>query len=299
MGKSVGALIEYAEKRFVEEQLSFGHGTDNAFDEAVWLVLAAAQISGDELESIWSTELTPIQESAARALIAKRINTRLPAAYLTNEAQFAGLSFYVDERVIVPRSHLGEFIPGRFSPWLRDRGINHILDLCTGSGCIAIALAKVFPDAKVWASDICDDALAVAAINVQRHRLADRVQLVRSDLFKAIPRICFDLIVSNPPYVSTDAMNHLPPEYQAEPPSALEAGEWGLESLRVIFARAHEFLGKEGTLIVEAGSAASAVEHLYPSVPFVWLTGSDGESRVCVLSKAELVQYFAGTDAFQ
>lgn len=292
MDKTVGELVRWAEQCFLAEKLCFGHGTDNAFDEAVWLVLTGAQLSDDDIETVWETELVTTTIDAVRDLVHSRIRSRKPAAYLTHEACFAGLRFFVDERVVVPRSYIGEFIPGCFSPWLKNPSVSRVLDLCTGSGCIAVGLANVFPTAQVWASDISEDALAVAAINVQRHGFEARVHLIRSDLFDTIPPVGFDLIVANPPYVSTRAMGKLPPEYRAEPAVALAAGKRGLDVLDRIFACAHEFLTPDGSLIVEAGSASAVVEQTYPNVPFPWLTASDGESRVCIFSRPELMRHF-------
>ncbi|MDH3687898.1 MAG: 50S ribosomal protein L3 N(5)-glutamine methyltransferase [Gammaproteobacteria bacterium] len=296
MTTTVGDLVQWADRRLTQHELCFGHGTDNAFDEAAWLVLSVAKKSAVDLQTAWDIEVSPAQTSTLKTLIEERIRSRKPTAYLINEAHFAGLRFYVDERVIVPRSYLGEFIPDRFCPWFENKSVGRVLDLCTGSGCIAIALAKAFPTADVWASDVSQDALAVAAINLKRHQLEERVHLVRSNFFTAIPCRDFDFIVSNPPYVCTEIMRTLPPEYRAEPPLAMEAGESGLDAVAEIFHQAYRFLTDDGILIVEAGSAAMAVESRYPNVPFTWLTTADAQSGVCLLTKTELVQYFAKLD---
>jgi ribosomal protein L3 glutamine methyltransferase len=275
--------------------LHFGHGTDNPDDEALWLVLEALDACDTDSEINWERQLTETQWRAVGRLCERRIETRRPLAYLLNRAWFAGEPFYVDERVIVPRSHLGEWIPERFSPWVTDRPHQRLLDLCAGSGCIAIALAKAFPEAKVDAVDVSADALAVARINVENHQLQDRIQLIESNLFERLADRRYDLIVCNPPYVDADEIALFPPEHRCEPDIAFRAGAAGTEIIHRILNRAADLLLPHGVLVVEAGSAALALEARYPRVPFTWLTSSNGDSVVFLFSREELI---AHRDAF-
>ncbi|MDP6530294.1 MAG: 50S ribosomal protein L3 N(5)-glutamine methyltransferase [Arenicellales bacterium] len=283
--------VAQVERRLADGGLYFGHGTDNAFDEAVWLVLAAVGLDAGADQIPWHKTLTDTEQAQVEALLTKRIRTRRPLAYLINQAWFAGLEFFVDERAIVPRSHLGEWIVGRFAPWLADRPIASILDLGTGSGCIAVALAHAFPAARVDASDLSSDALAVAAINTRRHDIVDRVRLLRSNLFTGLAGQRYDLIVCNPPYVSDAIMGELPDEYSYEPALAFAGGSEGLDFIDSLLREARTHLTDEGTLVVEAGSAKAAVEAAWPQVPFTWLTSRNGESVVFLLGAQELQQY--------
>jgi len=255
------------------------------------LVLHAADLDPETVDVDNRIVLAADQIAAVEALLNTRIRTRKPLAYLINEAWFAGLRFFVDERVIVPRSHLGEWLIDGFQPWVEADRIERALDLGCGSGCIAVALAQAFPAARVEASDISADALAVARINLDRHGVADRVGLLRSDLFANLRGRRYDLIVSNPPYVDTRTMQALPAEYRCEPEIAFAAGDDGLDILARILAQARGFLSDRGTLIVEAGSAARALEARYSRVPFTWLSSSSDESVVFLLSAAELDRY--------
>jgi len=281
-------LIHWAADRFEAAGLHFGHGTDNALDEAAWLVGHAMGVSPEELEQALDVAPDDDVRVAAVALIARRMDERVPAAYLTGEAWFAGLPFYVDRRVIVPRSHLAEPVLERFEPWIESGRVRRILELCTGSGCIAVALALAFPDARIDATDLSTDALDVARQNVARHGVSDRVRLVQGDLFEAVPGNVYDLIVSNPPYVPETALNAFPPEYLNEPRVALAAGPAGLDIVARILAEAAGHLSPGGVLAVEVGDTAAALEAAYPRVPFTWLATSYGEVGVFVLSKEEL-----------
>jgi ribosomal protein L3 glutamine methyltransferase len=282
-------------ERMEEAGLYFGHGTDNALDEAAWLAAAALHIPHDELDARADDALTAAQLADLEALLQQRIDTRKPLAYLLHEAWFAGRRFYVDERVIVPRSHLGEFIRDRFQPWLEPQRVQRALDLCTGSGCIAVALAEAFPQAAIDAADIAADALAVARINVDAHGLARRVQLVQSDLFAALAGERYDLIVTNPPYVDAADMAELPTEYRHEPAIALASGEHGLDAIIHILAHAPAHLTAHGLLAAEVGNSCTALQAAFPSVPFTWLTTATGDESVFVLSAEELTRHH---DAF-
>lgn len=269
-----------------------GHGTDNVLDEAAWLVGGVLEVSPSELEQQLDQALAAPPRLRLQALIAERIATRKPAAYLLHEAWFAGLPFYVDERVIVPRSLTAEFIQEQFAPWIDAGRVHRILDLCTGSGCMAIACALVFPQAQVDAVDLSNDALAVARINVERHRVGERVRLLCSDLFAALAGERYDVIVSNPPYVPAAELDALPPEYGFEPRLALFAEQEGLAIVLRILRQARHYLEPGGILIVEAGNSREALERALSEVPFVWLTTSSGDESVFMLSAEDLGRYF-------
>ncbi len=285
------ACVEWVEKQLELNDLFFGHGTDNAFDEAVWLTLHAARLNVGSFSDEWEGEIDASQLDKIQALLQQRIETRKPLAYLINQAWFAGDEFYVDERVIVPRSHLGEWIPERFEPWVDSTNVKSILDLCCGGGCIAIAMAKAFPDAQIDACDLSNDALQVAQINAQKHDVTQRVKLIESDLFDALKNKRYDLIVSNPPYVDENTMATMPDEYQFEPAMAFSGGDDGLKLIEKILQQARTHLNDNGTLIVETGIAAPAVEQRYPDVPFTWLTSANGDSVIFLLSASELDEY--------
>jgi ribosomal protein L3 glutamine methyltransferase len=285
-------LVGQVEQQLVNAELFFGHGTDNAFDEAAWLVMSAAGIDPSAEPVDWQRALSDTQQSAVKQLAGRRIETRKPLAYLVRQAWFAGHEFYIDERAIIPRSHFGEWIPGRFEPWLGRTPVKAVLDLCTGSGCIAVAVALAFPEAKVDATDISIAALEVAAINIEQHGLGQRIRLLQGDLFNAIAKAArYDLIICNPPYVSDQSMAFFPAEHCFEPRLALAGGHNGLDFVRRILAEARWHLKKNGRLFVEAGSSAAAIEQIWPSVPFTWLTALMGESAVLMLTAVELDGY--------
>lgn len=291
--QTVEDFVRWGEQRLERARLVYGHGTDNPLDEAAWLVASTLKIPFDALDANRRLALSAEQQAAVRAIIDARITTRKPAAYLLKEAWFAGLRFYVDERVIVPRSHLGEFILERFEPWVVPGEVRRILDLCAGSGCIAIACAHAFPHARVDAADISPDALAVAEINVRAHRLADRVRLVQSDLFAALAGETYDLIVSNPPYVDCADMDALAPEYRHEPALALAAGESGLDAIVRILAEARTHLTATGALAAEVGNSCTALQAAFPEVPFTWLATASGDESVFLLTAAQLEEHAA------
>jgi ribosomal protein L3 glutamine methyltransferase len=291
--RTVADFIGWTERRFEESGLYFGHGTDNALDEAAWLVGSALKLAPHELDEHLDEELTAAQRDAIRALAQARIATRRPLAYLLKEAWFAGLKFYVDERVIVPRSLTAEFIQEQFQPWIDPEQVHRILDLCTGSGCMAVALAYAFPRARVDAADISRDALAVARINVENHGMGERVRPIRSDLFGALKNERYDLIVTNPPYVARAEMETLPLEYRHEPAQALESGGEGLDAVIRILARAPEHLTPGGILVAEVGNSGGALQEKFPAVPFTWLTTSSGDESVFLLAAEQLKAHHA------
>lgn len=285
-------LIELIGEKLDAEDLFFGHSTTNAWEEASWMCL---YVSGQEIDSDefdWDSALTPAQTQQLQSLIEQRIETRLPFAYMIREAWFCGLKFYVDERALVPRSYFGEWIPDQFAPWVNASGVHRALDLCTGSGCIAIALAYAFPDAEVHATELSEDALAVAQINVAQHQLSDRLKLHHGDLFADVQGK-YDLICSNPPYISNLRMDQLPEEFLCEPDMALRAGDDGLDLVDILLQQAADYLNDGGVLIVEVGTAALALEDKYPGLAFTWLSTEDEAMALFMLEKQQLVDFQA------
>lgn len=282
--------LRWAVSRFGEARLTFGHGTTNAYDEAVYLLLHALHLPLDRLEPFLDAHLAQSERGMLAQLFTRRIEDRVPAAYLTHEAWLGEFRFYVDERVVVPRSYLAELLPDALAPFVGDAAkVASALDLCTGSGCLAILLAHAYPNADVDAADISPEALAVAQRNVSDYGLADRINLVRSDLFSNLPEKSYDLVISNPPYVTTMAMESLPAEYRHEPPLALAAGDDGMDAVRTILRDAARFLSPDGVLVVEVGHNRDAAETAFPRLPFTWLATQDADDGVFLLRREELV----------
>ncbi|MGI9220680.1 MAG: 50S ribosomal protein L3 N(5)-glutamine methyltransferase [Woeseiaceae bacterium] len=286
--QTVEQLIRHYCERFEAADLAYGHGTDNALDEAAWMVFSRLQLSHDAAEEAYGQTVAVGAIAELDELASRRISEQLPMAYLLQSAWFAGLEFFVDERVLVPRSPIAELIAARFEPWLVADDVASIVDLGTGSACIAIALAKAFPTATVDAVDVSADALAVAAVNVERHELAERVTLVESDFFEALEGRKYDLIVSNPPYVDAADMNARATEFRHEPELGLAAGNDGLDSVNVILHHASRYLNDNGILVCEVGNSQQALESRYPGVAFVWLEFEHGGSGVFMLTKEQL-----------
>ena len=295
--KTLRDLLRYAVTRFQQEQLFFGHGNNNAYDEAAYLLLHGLHLPLDTLEPFLDAILLPDEMMHLMTLINRRIKERIPAAYLTQEAWMHGLRFYVDQRVIVPRSLIGELLQEKLAPWLPEPdGIQQVLELCTGSGCLAIMAALVFPQAQIDAVDISDDALQVAQRNRQDYQLEERITLYQGDLYQALEnaqasdhqRTVYDLIITNPPYVNEQAMQNLPAEYLAEPRLALAGGLDGMDLVRRIIAHAKTYLSPQGSLIVEIGNEYEHVMRAFPDLPFTWLPTSAGEDQVFLLHAQDL-----------
>ena len=281
--------LRWGTSRFLEAKLFFGHGCDNAYDEAAWLILHALHLPPDRLDPYLDARLTRHERIAVLELLQQRIARRLPAAYLTREAWQAGLRFYVDERVLIPRSYFADLLVEGFAPWVEDPwAIDSALDLCTGSGCLAILMAHAFPNAKVDAADISKDALEVAKRNIADYDLKERVRPVQGDLFAGLGKRKYDLIISNPPYVTAQAMNDLPPEYRHEPEGALAAGDDGLDIVRRILAGAKAHLKPHGLLAVEVGHNRAIMEDAFPDLPLTWLDTESGEGKIFMLQRTDL-----------
>ncbi|MDJ0832632.1 MAG: 50S ribosomal protein L3 N(5)-glutamine methyltransferase [Gammaproteobacteria bacterium] len=280
--------IRWASSEFYRHQLSFGHGFDKPLDEAVYLVLHALQLPWDWPAEYFDCALTEQEREQVYRLLMQRIETRQPAAYITHEAWFCGLPFYVDKRVLVPRSPIAELIEHHFEPWIDASRIQRILDLATGSGCIAIACQYAFPAAEVCASDLSPDALGVARINLEKHQLMESIQLYESDLFERIPAQQFDLIVSNPPYVDAEDMASLSDEFRAEPEIGLAAGEDGLDVVERLLQQAPDYLSEHGLLVVEVGNSQAAMMQRFADLPLTWIEFEHGGSGVFCISAADL-----------
>lgn len=283
--------VRWAASRFNEAGLFFGHGTDNALDEALALVLHALHLDHELAVDFLDSRVTGEEQAALLHLLQQRIERRVPAAYLIGEAHFAGLDFYVDDSVLIPRSPLAELIEQAFTPWLDPDQVSSVLDLCCGSGCIGIACAYAFPDALVDLSDISPAALDVAGRNIERHRLDDRVRALRSDVFDDLDGEKYDLIVSNPPYVSTAEMGTLPAEYRHEPALALEAGDDGMDVVARILRDAPGYLRPGGIIVVEVGASADLLTARFPDVPFLWLDFARGGEGVFLLTADQLEEF--------
>ena len=282
-------LMRFAVSRFTEAKLFFGHGTDNAWDEAAYLLLHTLHLPIDRLDPFMDARLTSSERAAVLKVIERRISERVPAAYLTNEAWLGEYRFYVDQRVIVPRSHIAELLREQLSPWVDDPwAVSRVLDLCTGSGCLAILAALAFPESTVDAVDLSPDALAVASRNVADYQLEPRIHLIESNAFTGIADQRYDVIISNPPYVNADSMAALPEEYRREPELALASGQDGLDFVRIILREAAKHLNPEGILIVEIGHNRDDLEAAFPDTSFVWLDTSAGDRYVFMLRREDL-----------
>jgi ribosomal protein L3 glutamine methyltransferase len=280
--------VRWGASRFNEAGLFFGHGTDNALDEALALVLHALHLKHDLPTDYLDARITTAESEAVSELFAQRLDRRIPAAYLIGEARFAGLDFHVDENVLIPRSPIAELIEEGFAPWLDAVQVTSVLDLCCGSGCIGIACAYAFPAALVDLADISPAALDVATRNIERHQLEDRVRALRADVYEGLDGERYELIVSNPPYVSAAEMRGLPAEYRHEPELALQAGDDGLDVVARILAGGAEYLSPGGIMVVEVGSSAEQLIARYPDVPFLWLDFQRGGDGVFLLTAEQL-----------
>ncbi len=292
-------MTRWAASRFNDAALYFGHGTDNAWDEAISLVFQALHLPHDALsvtgESLFTARLTHSEREKIAELVLKRVQTRLPLPYITNQAWFCGMPFYVDERVLIPRSPFAELITKRFAPYLNSEP-THILDMCTGGGCIAIAMAHTFDEAEVDAVDISSDALEVAELNIQEHQLAHRVYPIESDLFSSLAGQKYQLIVSNPPYVDAEDMADLPDEYHHEPEMAVTAGQDGLELVEHILRQAPDYMTDDGLLFVEVGNSEVHMAQRFPGLQLDWLEFEQGGHGIFAVSKSTLSQYFNSAD---
>ncbi len=288
---TVRDLLRFAVSRFNQAELFFGHGTTNAFDEAAYLILHTLHLPLDRLDPFLDARLLPEEVGAVVEILRRRVDERLPAPYLTHEAWLGDLHFYVDERVIVPRSFIAELLREQLQPWVEDpEAVTSGLDMCTGSGCLAILMALTFPNALIDAVDLSTDALDVARRNVADYGLEDTLSLIQSDLFTALEGRRYDLIVSNPPYVNAPSMQILPNEYLHEPQMALASGEDGLEHVRMILREAPKHLNKDGLLVVEIGHNRDALEETFPELPFTWPETSAGDEHVFLLTREQMVE---------
>lgn len=284
--------IRWATSRFEEAEIYCGHGCDNPWDEAVQLVLQALFLPLGEVDDrVLDSRLTTIERERVIEWIYRRVVDRVPLPYITNTAWFVGKKYYVDQRVLIPRSPIGELIRNEFEPWVNIDNVYSVLDLCTGSGCIGIASHDVFPEANITLADISEDALEVAKRNIRLHHVGDHVMTIQSDLFSNLGGERFDLILSNPPYVDKSDIDSMPKEYHKEPKLGLEAGTDGLDIVRRILREAPHHLNENGVLIVEVGNSQYTLQESYPSVPFTWISFEDGGDGVFLLTSKELIKY--------
>jgi ribosomal protein L3 glutamine methyltransferase len=289
--ETIQDLIRWGASRFTAEGLFFGHGTDNALDESAALVFHALNLQYDIPAEFLQSKPSDEEKAVILDLFKRRINERLPSAYLTNKTYFAGLPFYVDERVLVPRSPIAELIENGFQPWIDPERVSRVLDMCTGSGCIGIASAYSFHQAEVDLVDISAEAILVAEKNIQKHGLHERVSAIQSDLYTSLDDKRYDIIVSNPPYVSISEMLALPQEYHKEPALGLEAGDAGLDIVTPLLQQASSYLKPDGIIVVEVGLSADTLQERYSQVPFLWLEFERGGEGVFLLTADQLLEY--------
>ena len=286
---TVRDLLRYAVTRFNTAKLFFGHGSSDAFDEAAYLILHTLQLPLDKLDPFLDARLLPTEITALLHVIERRTIKRDPAAYITHQAWLGSYPFYVDERVLVPRSFIAELIPSQFSPWVTDAAeVRNVLELCTGSGCLAVLLADAFPNAQIDATDISADALMVARRNVDDYALQDRITLIQSDLYANVSTKKYDLIITNPPYVNSTSMDKLPEEYRREPQIALAGGSDGMDLVRHIVAGARERMTDTGVLVVEIGNERDHAEHAFPQLEMTWMSTSAGDDMVFLATASQL-----------
>lgn len=283
--------IRYTVSQFEQSDIFFGHGTDNSYDEAVWLIMSALHLPHDTLDNFLDAKLTEPERKHLHHLVEQRITKRVPTAYLVREAWLRGFKFYVDERVIVPRSFIAELLEDGFQPWVEfPEMVESVADICTGSGCLGVLLADTFPNAQVDVVDISPDAIAVANINIANYGLQQQVHAIQSDMFSALTGKTYDVIISNPPYVDAPSMAELPAEYRNEPQLALGSGDAGLDHTHTLLREAANYLNDEGILVVEIGHNREALLDAYPDLPFTWLEVASGNQFVFLLTKAELLE---------
>jgi ribosomal protein L3 glutamine methyltransferase len=287
---TVGDCLRWAQSCFEQAGIHFGHGTDNAWDEALHLIFGSLRLSLDADPSILDTSLTESEKALVIRLVQRRIDERIPVPYLTGRAWFAGLEFNIDRRAIIPRSPIAELIEQEFSPWYAGQELSRVLDLCCGSGCIGLAVAAWLPDTQVDLADIDPGALALARENARLHGLEDRVRIEQSDLFSGLRGRQYDLIITNPPYVDEQDVSTMPAEYRHEPELALGSGVDGLSAIRDILAHGAHFLSPDGLLVAEVGNSWQALEAAFPQIPFTWIELERGGHGVFVLTAQELVQ---------
>ncbi|MEN9724860.1 MAG: ribosomal protein glutamine methyltransferase [Pseudomonadota bacterium] len=281
--------LRYSVSRLEESGVFFGHGTDNAYDESVWLVMSALHLPLDTLDNFLDARITKEEAKHLAHLIERRVTERVPTAYLLREAWLKGFKFYVDERVIVPRSFIAELLEDSLTPWIEyPEMVESAADICTGSGCLGVLLAHAFPNASVDVVDISPDAIAVANINIKNYALEDQITAVQSDMFSGLKGKKYDLIISNPPYVDAPAMSALPQEYRNEPQIALGSGVAGLDHTHILLKEAKKYLNDDGILVVEIGHNRDALLDAYPELPFTWLDVESGNEFVFLLTKEQL-----------
>ncbi|ORU93342.1 MAG: ribosomal protein L3 N(5)-glutamine methyltransferase [Cycloclasticus sp. symbiont of Bathymodiolus heckerae] len=288
---TINGLIQYGAELFDSAELYYGHGTDNSMDEAAYVVLTITKNLPVSDEAIFNDDVNEVDEAEIMNIFNRRIAEKVPVAYLLGEAWFAGLPFFVNEHVLVPRSPFAELISEQFLPWIDANKVQSILDLCTGSGCIGIACAKSFPEARVDLADISAPALSVAQNNIEKHNLEERVSAIESNLFSSLQKNKYDLIVSNPPYVGHEELSALPEEFYKEPQLGLDGGVSGLDLVHEILADAPDYLNDAGVLYVEVGNTDEALQQCYPEVPFLWQEFEYGGHGVFMLTKAQLLEY--------